>query len=91
MTVPNTPTLANLNSPEPIFLDLPLLFLAKMSSVIFSSHSVVLEVKASQGGVWKFPIRFQATEPPVDDLINIEATGLNKESSIGFRLTSQNK
>jgi hypothetical protein len=50
-----------------------------------------LEVKASQGGVWKFPIRFLALEPPVDDLIDIEATGLGKESSVGFRLTSQAK
>ena len=52
---------------------------------------MTLEVKAAQGGVWKFPIRFQATEPPVDDLIDIEATGLCKESCVGFRLTSQNK
>ena len=55
------------------------------------SHPVTLEVKAAQGGVWKFPIRFQATEPPVDDLVDIEATGLCKESCVGFRLTSQNK
>lgn len=56
-----------------------------------SSHNVTLEVKASQGGVWKFPIRFLALEPPVDDLIDIEATGLSKESYVGFRLTSQTK
>ncbi|XP_053397416.1 cilia- and flagella-associated protein 47-like isoform X4 [Mercenaria mercenaria] len=54
-------------------------------------YGVTLEVKASQGGVWKFPIRFLALEPPVDDLIDIEATGLGKESSVGFRLTSQTK
>lgn len=57
----------------------------------FSSHNVTLEVKASQGGVWKFPIQFLALEPPVDDLIDIEATGLGKESYVGFRLTSQTK
>lgn len=65
-------------------------------NVIFSpykamDHVVTLEVKAAQGGVWKFPIRFSAQEPPVDDQIDIEATGLNKESSVGFRLTSQTK
>ncbi|KAL4233464.1 hypothetical protein ACF0H5_008145 [Mactra antiquata] len=54
-------------------------------------HNVSLEVKAAQGGVWKFPIQFKALEPPVDDLIDIEATGLGKESSVGFRLTSQTK
>lgn len=52
---------------------------------------MTLEVKASQGGVWKFPIRFLALEPQVDDMIDIEATGLGKESSVGFRLTSQTK
>ncbi len=55
------------------------------------SHGVTLEVKASQGGVWKFPIRFLALEPPVDDVLDIEATGLDQASFVGFRLTSQTK
>ncbi|XP_052240686.1 cilia- and flagella-associated protein 47-like isoform X3 [Dreissena polymorpha] len=54
-------------------------------------HGVTLEVKASQGGVWKFPIRFLALEPPVDDVLDIEATGLDQASFVGFRLTSQTK
>ncbi|KAL3884217.1 hypothetical protein ACJMK2_030436, partial [Sinanodonta woodiana] len=63
-------------------------------NVVFSpfkamDHDATLEVKAAQGGVWKFPIRFVADEPPVDDVITIEASGLGKESSAGFRLTSQ--
>lgn len=48
-------------------------------------------VRAATGGLWRFPVKFVAAEPPVDDTITIEATGLNKESSVGFRLTSQSK
>jgi len=43
------------------------------------------------GGVWRFPIVAMATEPEVDDVINMEAAGLNKESFVGFRLTSQTR
>ncbi|NWR94555.1 CFA47 protein, partial [Furnarius figulus] len=43
------------------------------------------------GGVWKFPLLFIATEPGVDDVIDIEAVGLNKESVVGFTLTSQTR
>ncbi|KAK3096977.1 hypothetical protein FSP39_005325 [Pinctada imbricata] len=53
------------------------------------SHNVELVVRAATGGLWRFPLRFVASEPPVDDSITIRATGLNKESSVGFRLTSQ--
>ncbi|XP_013416633.1 cilia- and flagella-associated protein 47 isoform X1 [Lingula anatina] len=52
-------------------------------------HDVKLMVKSVTGGVWKFPVRFIATEPQPDDVIEIEALGLNKESNVGFRLTSQ--
>lgn len=55
------------------------------------SHNVELVVRAATGGLWRFPVKFVAAEPPVDDTITIEATGLNKESSVGFRLTSQSK
>jgi len=48
-------------------------------------------VKAATGGLWRFPLKFAADEPPVDDTITIEATGLNQESSVGFRMTSQAK
>lgn len=34
---------------------------------------------------------FIATEPEVDDVINIEAIGLNKESIVDFKLTSQTR
>ena len=40
------------------------------------------------GGVWKFPVHLSASTPDPDDVITIEAAGLNKESQIRFRLTS---
>ncbi|XP_069613759.1 cilia- and flagella-associated protein 47 [Ranitomeya imitator] len=54
-------------------------------------HSALLVVQCVTGGIWKFPIQFIATEPNVDDVIQIEAIGLNKESAVGFRLTSQTR
>ncbi|KAJ7320666.1 hypothetical protein JRQ81_020177, partial [Phrynocephalus forsythii] len=54
-------------------------------------NPATLVVQRSAGGIWKFPILFIASEPEVDDVINIEAVGLNKESVISFRLTSQTR
>ncbi|XP_072195940.1 cilia- and flagella-associated protein 47 [Excalfactoria chinensis] len=50
-----------------------------------------LVVHCTTGGIWKFPLLFIATEPEVDDVINIEAIGLNKESVVDFKLTSQTR
>ncbi|XP_052530326.1 cilia- and flagella-associated protein 47 [Tympanuchus pallidicinctus] len=50
-----------------------------------------LVVQCTARGVWKFPLLFIATEPEVDDVINIEAIGLNKESVVDFKLTSQTR
>ncbi|XP_078698604.1 cilia- and flagella-associated protein 47-like isoform X8 [Branchiostoma floridae x Branchiostoma belcheri] len=52
-------------------------------------HNVELLVRSATGGVWRFPIRLCATEPTPDDIITIESVGLNKESAVAFRLTSQ--
>ncbi|KAM9245460.1 cilia- and flagella-associated protein 47 [Leptosomus discolor] len=54
-------------------------------------NEATLVVRCTTGGVWKFPMVFIATEPEVDDVINIEAVGLNKESIVGFKLTSQTR
>ncbi|KAM6211408.1 cilia- and flagella-associated protein 47 [Sarcoramphus papa] len=54
-------------------------------------NEATLIVQCTTGGVWKFPMLFIATEPEVDDVINIEAVGLNKESIVGFKLTSQTR
>ena len=48
-------------------------------------------MKAATGGLWRFPVRFTAAEPPIDDMITIEATGLSQVSSVAFKLTSQSK
>ncbi|KFO94355.1 Putative uncharacterized protein CXorf30, partial [Buceros rhinoceros silvestris] len=65
-------------------------------NIVFAPHKpmrneATLLVQCTAGGVWKFPVLFIATEPQVDDVINIEAVGLNRESIVGFRLTSQTR
>ncbi|NXR58951.1 CFA47 protein, partial [Rhadina sibilatrix] len=54
-------------------------------------NEATVVVQCTAGGLWKFPFVFIATEPEVDDVINIEAVGLNKESIVGFKLTSQTR
>ncbi|NXK82913.1 CFA47 protein, partial [Amazona guildingii] len=54
-------------------------------------NEATLVVQYTAGGIWKFPVLFIASEPEVDDIINIEAVGLNKESIVGFKLTSQTR
>nr|XP_013797091.1 PREDICTED: putative uncharacterized protein CXorf30 isoform X2 [Apteryx mantelli mantelli] len=54
-------------------------------------NAATLVVQCATGGIWKFPILFIAIEPEVDDVINIEAVGLNKETIVGFKLTSQRR
>jgi len=51
----------------------------------------MLVIKSATGGVWKFPVRFLASEPVADDVITLEAAGLDKTSSVGIRLSSQTK
>lgn len=53
------------------------------------SCTAELNVRSSDGGgVWKFPVQLSAGMADPDDVIIIEAAGLNKESQIQFRLTS---
>ncbi|XP_027731257.1 cilia- and flagella-associated protein 47 [Vombatus ursinus] len=52
---------------------------------------ITLAVHCNTDGIWKFPITLIATEPEVDDVINIEGIGLFKESTVAFRLTSQTR
>jgi hypothetical protein len=51
-------------------------------------HRVLLSVQGASGGRWSFPLEFRATEPEPDDIIRIEAIGLNKISTVAFRLSS---
>ncbi|NWV30502.1 CFA47 protein, partial [Origma solitaria] len=54
-------------------------------------NEAFLAVQCTRGGLWRFPLVLIATEPEVDDVINIEAVGLNKESIVGLKLTSQTR
>ncbi|KAM3143753.1 Encoded by [Paramecium bursaria] len=49
-----------------------------------------LIIKRESGGVWKFPLFLEATQPDIDDLIVISSP-LGKQSSVAFRLTNRNK
>ncbi|XP_061483380.1 cilia- and flagella-associated protein 47-like [Rhineura floridana] len=76
--------------------DLKTGILTLIFSIIFAPSKPIrnpatLVVQCVTGGIWKFPILFVATEPEVDDVINIEAAGLNKESVVKFKLTSQTR
>ena len=55
------------------------------------SYNVELFVQSALGGQWRFPLQFIATEAAPDDTIVVETAGLNKESSVGFRLFSQTR
>ncbi|XP_012663036.2 cilia- and flagella-associated protein 47 [Otolemur garnettii] len=49
---------------------------------------IMLKIECIKDGVWKFPIMLVATDPDIDDVIDIEGIGLFKESAVDFRLTS---
>ncbi|XP_040859058.1 cilia- and flagella-associated protein 47 [Ochotona curzoniae] len=52
---------------------------------------ITLKIECLTQGIWKFPIMLIATDPDVDDVINIRGIGLFKESVVTFRLTSQTR
>ncbi|XP_063136439.1 cilia- and flagella-associated protein 47 isoform X2 [Rattus norvegicus] len=56
----------------------------------FRAH-ITLKVECITDGIWKFPITLIATEPEVEDVINIQGIGLFKTSVTEFRLTSQTR
>ncbi|XP_076467202.1 cilia and flagella-associated protein 47-like [Babylonia areolata] len=66
-----------------------LLFNIRFQPFKTMNYLAYLTVTGALGGLWKFPVRFMASDPPVDDVINVEASGLGKLSTVGFRLHSQ--
>ncbi|ETN15759.1 hypothetical protein PPTG_21988 [Phytophthora nicotianae INRA-310] len=50
--------------------------------------SIVLLVKKSSGGLWRFDVSLDAGDPPVDDVLSIESS-LNQTSSVSFQLRNQ--
>ncbi|XP_060231199.1 cilia and flagella-associated protein 47-like [Meriones unguiculatus] len=56
----------------------------------FRTH-IALKIECLLDGIWKFPITLIATEPEVEDVIDIQGIGLFKTSVTKFRLTSQTR
>ncbi|CAF3695722.1 unnamed protein product [Adineta steineri] len=54
----------------------------------FTTMDCVLILTLATGGQLKYPIRFTTLDAPPDDEITVEAVGLNKVSTVGFRLYS---
>jgi len=54
-------------------------------------HRCQLIVQGAKGGRWSFPLEFTAAEPEPDEVINIQAVGLNKLSTVSFHLNSYNE
>lgn len=48
-----------------------------------------LQVETALGGMWRYPLKLVAIEPPPDDTIVIDSIRLNRESVVGFRLSSK--
>jgi hypothetical protein len=59
--------------------------------VKFNRNDAFLQIETALGGTWRYPIRLVSLETPPDDTIVIEAIKLNKESLVGFRLTSKSE
>jgi hypothetical protein len=50
-----------------------------------------LQVETALGGMWRYPIKLNAIEPPPDDTIVVEAIRLNRESFVGFKISSKSE
>lgn len=70
--------------------DAPFQFHVRFAPLRPFKANIELLVYKSSGGRWKFNVALEATEPEVDDVINIESP-LHKTASVAFRLTNQFK
>nr|KAF6320456.1 cilia and flagella associated protein 47 [Pipistrellus kuhlii] len=52
---------------------------------------IILKIECITDGIWNFPITLIATEPEVDDVINIEGKGLFKEAITEFWLSGRKR
>ena len=48
-----------------------------------------MQIESKTGGMWRYPLKLIAIEPPPDDTIIIEVSRLNREFLVGFKLTSK--
>uniref|UniRef100_G1NT67 CFAP47-like immunoglobulin-like domain-containing protein n=1 Tax=Myotis lucifugus TaxID=59463 RepID=G1NT67_MYOLU len=65
-------------------------------NVIFSpkkpmKSQIILKIECITDGIWNFPVTLIATEPEVDDVINIEGKGLFKEAVTEFWLSGRKR
>jgi hypothetical protein len=70
--------------------DAPFQFHIRFAPLRPFKANVELLIYKSSGGRWKFNVALEATEPEVDDVINIESP-LHKIANVAFRLTNQFK
>ena len=54
-------------------------------------NEAFIQIETPFGGMWRYPLKLVALEPPPDDTITIEAFRLYKESIVGFRLARKSK
>lgn len=59
--------------------------------LFFSRADAYLQIEAGLDGTWKFPLKLVSIDAPPDDTVIIEGFGLNKESVVGFRLSSKSE
>lgn len=53
-----------------------------------ASLKLTLVVEKESGGRWKYPVHINVSDPPVDEVLTIQAL-LNQTSSLSFRITNQ--
>lgn len=68
--------------------DAPLQFNLRFEPLRPMSTSVKLLIKRENGGQWTFDVEIEASEPEIDDVIEISAL-LNQTASVAFPLTNQ--
>ncbi|RHZ21992.1 hypothetical protein DYB26_003352 [Aphanomyces astaci] len=66
----------------------PLEYLVRFDPLKPIRLTVALVVKKRSGGLWRFDIHLDASDPVVDDVLTIESA-LNQTSSVSFKLTNQ--
>ncbi|OQS03556.1 hypothetical protein THRCLA_04122 [Thraustotheca clavata] len=66
----------------------PLEYMVKFDPLKPIRLSVALVIKKRSGGLWRFDVHLDASDPVVDDVLTIESA-LNQTSSVTFKLTNQ--
>ncbi|CEG49593.1 uncharacterized protein PHALS_07349 [Plasmopara halstedii] len=79
-------------TPEPISSKtnsaVVLVYLIRFEPLRSYRGSITLLIKKKSGGLWRFDVSLDATDPPIDDVLTIESS-LNQTSSVSFQLCNQ--